>query len=448
MKTSGFFIMDILKEVSSYIEKQELLTKSGPVIVGFSGGADSIALLTILKRLGYDCIALHCNFHLRDKESVRDELFSRTFAKLRQISFEKKDFDTKTYAREKHISIEMAARELRYGWFESMRKKYQAQAICVAHHRDDNIETFLLNLIRGTGLKGLCGIQPKQNFIVRPLLCLSKEDILSWIKKENYSFVTDTTNLSDVYTRNFIRLRIVPLLEKVNPSVKQSISNTMKYLHGVNMLYADTIELLKQDIFSDGKISIKRLLDQPAPETVLYELLKDYGFNSSQITDIFASLKGQPGKFFYSSCYRIVKDRDYLLVSPNEPDTTETFYILNSLDELDRLPVKINYAILKNVPDFTFERKKSIAYFDSGKLKFPIVLRKWKEGDWFVPFGMKGRKKISDYFSNKKYSQLQKEESWLLCSQNDIVWLVGERTDERYRVGPYTKYILKLEFEV
>ena len=417
-------------------------------MVAVSGGADSVALLLVLLQMGIRCDVAHCNFHLRGEESDRDEAFVRGLCRKCGVRLYVEDFDTAAYAQEKGISIEMAARDLRYAYFEQLRADLAFDCVAVAHHRDDNIETFLLNLIRGTGLKGLCGIQPKQNFIVRPLLCLSKEDILSWIKKENYSFVTDTTNLSDVYTRNFIRLRIVPLLEKVNPSVKQSISNTMKYLHGVNMLYADTIELLKQDIFSDGKISIKRLLDQPAPETVLYELLKDYGFNSSQITDIFASLKGQPGKFFYSSCYRVVKDRDYLLVSPNEPDTTETFYILNSLDELDRLPVKINYAILKNVPDFTFERKKSIAYFDSGKLKFPIVLRKWKEGDWFVPFGMKGRKKISDYFSNKKYSRLQKEESWLLCSQNDIVWLVGERTDERYRVGPYTKYILKLEFEV
>lgn len=212
----------MIHTIRLYIEKYRLLSEDRPVLVGLSGGADSVALLGVLVRLGYPCIALHCNFHLRGEESDRDEAFACEFAESLEVPFHKIDFDTISYAGERHLSIEMAARELRYAWFEEMRERLGGQATAVAHHRDDNVETVLMNLIRGTGIRGMSGIRPRNGFIVRPLLCVSREDILAWLADQGYAYMVDSTNLSDAYTRNFIRLNVLPLLEEINPSARNT----------------------------------------------------------------------------------------------------------------------------------------------------------------------------------------------------------------------------------
>lgn len=432
--------------VRAYIEKYQLLTENRPVLVGVSGGADSIALLTILVELGYSCIAAHCNFHLRGEESLRDERFTKEYVEKLQIPFVKIDFETEQYAAENHLSIEMAARELRYRWFEKQRIHWEAQAIAVAHHRDDNVETLLMNLIRGTGIRGLSGIQPKNGFVVRPMLAVSREEIQNWFAKRNLSYVTDSTNLSDAYTRNFIRLRILPLLEEVNPSVKKAIARTSEHLAATEVIYLQVIEEARKEVFdSENRLSIAALMKYPAPNSVLYELLKVYGFSRSVVEDIYSSLTKESGKVFFSSSFRLIKDRDYLLFSPLVKEEIQE-YILNG-DEKEWIgPIELSFESVVITTDFQIRKEKNIAYFDADKLTFPLTLRKWQEGDWFIPFGMKGRKKLSDYFSDRKFSRLEKEQTWLLCSGDTIIWIVGERSDNRFCLDKMTKRALVVNF--
>lgn len=433
----------MIRTVRTYIERFQLLTSKDPVLVGLSGGADSVALLHILVRLGYSCIAAHCNFHLRGEESDRDEIFADNVAKQLNVPFYKKDFDTTAYAQQNHLSIEMAARELRYQWFEQLRKDIQAQVIAVAHHQDDSVETFLLNMVRGTGVRGLSGIQPKNGMIVRPLLSVDRAKILEWLAKENINFQTDSTNLSDAYTRNFIRLRVLPLLEKLNPSVKEAILRTSNHLSDLEKVYLSWLEKERiQLIDSQQRIYIPQLLDSIAPQSLLYELIKPFGFTRILSDSIFKSLERQPGKIFTTpdTKYQIIKDRDFLIITtPKEKDNT--VYSIMDNDTIE-YPIKLKTYSKEIDPTFKIQKKISLAYFDYDKLTFPLTIRTWCKGDSFIPFGMKGRKKISDYFADRKFNRTQKDQIWLLCSGSDIIWIVGERTDERYRIKKSTKRAL------
>lgn len=432
--------------VRAYIEKYQLLEESCPVLVGLSGGADSIALLTLLVKLGYSCIAAHCNFHLRGEESMRDERFAEEYAKTLQVPFLKTDFDTEQYAAANHLSIEMAARELRYNWFEEKRSETGAQAIAVAHHRDDSVETVLMNLVRGTGIRGMSGIRPKNGYVVRPLLCVTRKEITAWLDAGNISYVTDSTNLSDAYTRNFIRLRILPLLEEINPSVRTAIARTADHLSAAEAVYMHVVEQAKAEVLDEGnRISIPALMHYPSPDAILYELLKAYNFSRTVSEDIYASLEGEPGKLFFSPTHRLVKDRDYLLLSSIETKPEQT-YVLSGNEEKWVGPVELSFNRVVISENFHIRKDKNIAYFDYDKLAFPLTLRTWKDGDWFIPFGMKGRKKLSDYFSDRKFSRFEKERVWLLCSGNDIIWIVGERPDNRYSIGSATKCALIVNF--
>lgn len=443
------FFVPMRNIVRAYIEKQQLLSGDGPVLVGLSGGADSVALLALLVQLDYPCVALHCNFHLRGDESVRDEQFAREMARTLDVPFYKIDFDTTAYGAEHHLSIEMAARELRYNWFEEMRLRLGAQAIAVAHHRGDSVETVLMNLVRGTGIRGLGGIRPKNGYVVRPLLAVSRSEILDWLAEQQLSYVTDSTNLSDAYTRNFIRLRVLPLLEELNPSVKAAIARTADHLAETEAIYLHVVEKARRELLEeDFRIPIARLMEYPSPATILYELLKPYGFTRQVADDVFRSLTGESGKMFYSPDYRLLKDREYLLLSPvkKEEEQEYTFTADDIVEEIWRGPVELSFFKSVITTDFCFRKDKHIAYFDYDKLSFPLTLRKWKEGDWFIPFGMKGRKKLSDYFSDHKFSRMDKEQTWLLCSGENILWIVGERSDNRYCIDKTTKSVLVVNF--
>jgi tRNA(Ile)-lysidine synthase len=435
----------MLTTVRKYINKHHLLSGNKPVIVGFSGGSDSVTLLSVLVRLGYSCIPAHCNFHLRDKESDADEAFAESFAHALGLPFIKTDFNTRRYAFEKRISTEMAARELRYQWFEEMRTRTDAQAIAVAHHRDDNVETLLMNLIRGTGLRGIRGIQSKNGFIIRPLLATSKKDIQEWIATEQLAYVTDSSNLSDIYTRNFIRLRVLPLLEEINPSVKESIARASAHLSAVEEIYQSVIEKAKTVVMKeDNRISIEDLRQFPSPETILYELLTPFHFTRLVAENIFEALDKEPGKIFYSPTHRLIKDRDCLLISPIE-DAKLRQYIIETEEGLWNGPINLLFQKITAGATFSPETSKDSASIDCDKLSFPLTLRTWQPGDWFVPFGMNGSKKLSDYFSDRKYSRLDKEQAWLLCSGDNIIWIVGERIDNRFKVDKTTKCILSMK---
>ena len=433
--------------VRAYIDKYQLLTVGKPVLVGVSGGADSIALLTVLVELGYSCIVGHCNFHLRGEESMRDECFTETYARKLGLPFVKVDFNTRDYAAEHHLSVEMAARELRYAWFEEMRCVHDAQAIAVAHHRDDNVETVLMNLIRGSGIRGMSGIRPKNGFVVRPLLSVTRQEILQWLSERQLEYVTDSTNLSAAYTRNFIRLRVLPLLETINPSVRTAINRTAEHLAETESLFAYVVADARKRVFeAENRLSIKALMQYPSPKTVLFELLKAFHFTPSSVDEIFLSLNKESGKLFFSSSHRLVKDRDCLLLSPLAAAGEKEVYFLTGEEGCWSGPIDLAFSRIVRTEELHIQKDKDIAYFDLDKLKFPLVLRHWQQGDWFVPFGMQGRKKLSDYFSDKKFSRLEKERVWLLCSGDEVIWIVGERSDNRFRVECATKRCLVVNF--
>lgn len=414
------------QKVARYIDRYKLFSPGDKILVALSGGADSVALLRLLLALGYTCEAAHCNFHLRGQESERDEMFVRQLCREQQVPLHVIHFDTEKEAKERHISIEMAARELRYDWFEKTRKECSAATIAVAHHQDDSVETFLLNLIRGTGINGLRGIHPKNGYITRPLLCLDRKQVIDYLKDIGQDYVTDSTNLQDEYTRNKIRLNLLPLMQEINPSVKESILSTAEHLDDAAIIYKKGIDEAKQRIQTPEGIRISALLLEPSAETVLFEILYPLGFNASQVQDIFRALYGQPGKVFASTGWRVVKDRELLLIEPRQEVVKPILDIRES-----------DYT-----PDFTIPREKNTACFDADKIHHPLSLRLWKQGDTFVPFGMKGRKKVSDYLTDRKFSLLHKEQQWVLCAGDDIIWLVGERADNRFRIDDATRKIL------
>ncbi len=397
-------------------------------MVALSGGADSVALLRVLLELGFRCEAAHCNFHLRGDESDRDEQFVHALCNELDVPLHVMHFDTTGYASAHRISIEMAARELRYDWFKQLRQEKKLAAIAVAHHRDDSVETFLLNLIRGTGINGLKGISPRNGDVVRPLLETGRADILSYLETLRQEYVTDSSNLQDEYTRNKIRLEVLPMLCQLNPSVSESIAETADRLADVALIYEKEVEAGKQRVLADGndRIHIPTLLSETAPKALLFEILRPLGFHSMQVRDVWRSLSvAQSGKRFVSAGWEVLRDREYLLIRHDRQ--AEGDHVAASAPQ-------VFMEIVKMTSDFAIPKDRSVACLDAGLLAFPLTVRKWQKGDKFVPLGMKGKKNISDYLTDRKFSLFQKERQYVMCSLNEIVWLVGERFDNRFRI--------------
>lgn len=425
-------------DVQRFIEEKDLFNLQDKILVALSGGADSVALLRILLSLGYTCECAHCNFHLRGLESDRDESFVRQLCEEHSIPLHITHFDTSVYAKEHHLSIEMAARELRYEWFEQIRKEIGASVIAVAHHRDDSVETFLLNLMRGAGINGLKGIPVKNGYIVRPLLSVSREGILDYLQAINQGYVTDSTNLEDEYMRNKIRLNILPLMKEMNPSVMETIQETTFRLSEVASIYQqDRMEAIAHKVISVSpelyQISLTDILEDVAPISFLHEVLSPKGFNASQIRDIFRSLSSsQSGKRFFTTEWEVLRDREYLWIQKKGSSQLIPELIM---EEVER------------TPSFVIPRDKHIACLDADLLNHPLTIRKWEKGDKFVPLGMNGKKKVSDYLTDKKFSLFQKENQYVVCSGEDIVWLVNERSDHRYRITDSTQRILLIQIK-
>lgn len=422
-------------QIARYIEREKLFELKDKVLIALSGGADSVALLRVLVYLGYSCEVAHCNFHLRGEESDRDELFVRNLCDKLSVPCHVTHFQTAEYAAEHQISIEMAARELRYSWFERLRQELKADVVAVAHHRDDSVETLLLNLIRGTGLNGLTGIRSKNNHIVRPFLGVSREDILFYLEGLKQEYVTDSTNLQDAYTRNKIRLNLIPLMETINPSIKSGLFSTASHLFDASIIYNKVIEEGKGKVLTPEGISIEELQAEPSPRALLFEILFPLGFNSSQIDDIYLSLERQPGRKFFSNSWLLVRDRTYLLLTK--------LHSTDAVDESESKP-QIQEECFPYTPDFVIPRDKKTVCFDADKIHYPLTLRKWQAGDRFVPFGMNGKKNVSDYLTDAKFSLLHKEQMYVLCSNEQIIWLVGERADNRFRIDENTKQVILL----
>ena len=438
--------------VKKYIIHHDMFKWQTPYIVALSGGADSVALLLILKNLGLNITAAHCNFHLRGEESDRDERFCVNLCQQLGISLSRIHFDTYAYAHLHKVSIEMAARDLRYRYFAQLVQDLHAGGICVAHHRDDNVETLLLNLLRGSGVDGLAGIAPKNGNILRPLLCISRQDILQYLKEKEQDFVTDSTNLEDDALRNKIRHHVVPLLESINPAASENIALTAKYIRQAKSMI-DSMDSISttdsyRNIISIPKVSV---MNAPSPEFILHKELGRYGFHGNAIDEICESLYSQDGigKILKNEAYMIVIDREQLLIS-NIKD-------LNNIQEKKafRLPeegiynmdegVQIKIRIFSRTSDFIPSKESQRITLDAENVSFPLTYRPVKDGDRFQPFGMKGSKLLSDYMTDRKFDYFQKKTQHVLTdSKGEIIWLIGERTSEKMKITETTKKILEV----
>ena len=437
----------MLKKIAHFIEQHKLLSKDKKYIVALSGGADSVCLLLVLQRLGYDVEAAHCNFKLRGEEADRDERFCVELCKKNDIKIHLVHFDTNFYAISHKISIEMAARELRYSYFENLIRDIGADAVCVAHHQNDCAETVILNLVRGTGIQGLAGIQPKRDNIVRPLLCVSRDEIESFLAREGQDFITDSTNLDDLYVRNKIRLNIIPMMEKINPAAVQNIVKTAIRLSEANKVFSHSIEeasMRMSDSTAEGLvIDIEKLKREVSTEYTLFNILKNYGFNPDQIEAIDSNLEAPTGTIYLSESHQLLFDRGKIIVTERSnsaislkiPETGK--YVFG--DKGETLEVE-----LKTIDStFTISKDKNIATLDARNIQFPLIFRNARNGDRFVPFGMKGSKLVSDYLTDRHRS-LNEKRSQMVVEDADgrIIWLAGERTDNRFRVDAATTEVL------
>ena len=434
--------MKIEETVRQYIAQQRLLDRSCKHLVAVSGGADSVALLLILKRLDYDVEAVHCNFHLRGQESDRDEAFVRSLCDREGVTIHLSHFDTTTYAELHQVSIEMAARELRYRYFEQLRQDIGAVEICVAHHQDDAVETLLMNLVRGAGIHGLTGIRPRNGHVVRPLLCVSRADIEDYLRSVGQDYVTDSTNLVPDVVRNKLRLQVLPLLRELNPAASENMAKTARRLADVETLYDLMVRRLADEVTVDGAIDVEVLLQGPAPESVLYELLTPKGFNPVQVEQIFSSLTGPSGRVFCSPTHEAVVDRGRLIVEERH-ETLPTMKIpeTGTYHYMDGLKLRFSTTETQKI-----SKTSDCATLDADKARFPFVIRPVQTGDRFQPFGMEGSRLVSDFLTDRKYSVLEKRRQLVVTDATDnIVWLVGERVDQRYAVSADTRRVLEIQ---
>lgn len=437
------------QEVARFIAHHQLLDKAGRHIVALSGGADSVALLRVLLNLGYTVEAAHCNFHLRGEESERDEQFVVSLCKRLDVPLHRIHFDTNEYATLHKVSIEMAARQLRYRYFEQLRQDISADTVCVAHHRDDAVETLLMNLLRGAGIHGLTGIRPKNGNIVRPLLCVSRQQIVGYLDAIGQPYVTDSTNLQPDVLRNKIRLQLIPLLQELSPAASEQIHTSALHLAEAERVYDDAIQRQSASVLINmpdaiDAIDVDQLLLTPSPASLLHELLLRYGFTSAAADQVFSQLSTlQPGRSFTSATHRLVVDRRKLLIEPLREDVKE-----------QRLPEPGNYRLsdghrlrLSVVTPPTVSRQPEQASLDADKVRFPLTIRPIVQGDRFQPYGMKGTQLVSDYLTNRKRSTIEKRRQLVVCDASGaVVWLVGERTDGRFAVDCETARTLLVSY--
>lgn len=422
------------QKVNAFVREMRLFGKTDKVLVALSGGADSVALLRVLLHLGYRCEAAHCNFHLRGEESMRDEAFVVSLTEKLGVKLYRTDFDTEAYAAAKGISIEMAARDLRYEWFGNLREEIGAEVIAVAHHRNDSVETLLLNLVRGTGINGLRGIRAVNGRVVRPLLCVDRNEILSYLERLGQNFVTDSTNLQDNFTRNKIRHQVIPVLETINPSAVEAMADTAARLSEVAEIYGKAMEAAVARVVTDGiSLDAEALWHETAPKSVLHEVLYPLGTNVSQQRDIYRCLRsGESGKVFYTATHVLLVDHGRLCWKPKET--------------VERKPV-LKWELVEVDDSFVVPKDIAVACLDANKVNGALTLRRWRSGDRFVPFGMTGFKSVRNYLRDRKQSLFDKERQLVVCGGDDIVWVVEERTDNRFRVTPETRKVLRIWVE-
>jgi len=446
------FCEKINLKVNNYIKEHQLFIKGEKILCAVSGGPDSMVMLHILTSLGYEVGIAHCNFKLRGKDADKDEAFVKLFAEQHRLPFFNTSFETETYSKKNKISIQMAARTLRYEWLEKTRKENGYNLIAAAHHADDNMETVLLNITKGTGLAGLKGIQAKKEKIVRPLLCLTKTEILKYAEKASLEYRTDKSNSENKYERNRIRNKVIPELLSINPSLPETFQKNAEHLSDSFEIFQYGLQLLKKKIIESRKgnlfISIKKLQSLPGWKTLLDSLLSEYHFTHAQTEEAIKIADTASGKQIQNEKFRLIKDRSFFIITPRNDEANENPIILI---ESPKKKVKTKDFLLKlEVKKFKGIQNKSAEWFmqlDAAKIQFPLTLRKWKAGDYFYPLGMNKKKKISDLLVDEKVSLLDKEKTYVLISEERIICIVGRRIDDRFKVTEQTQKSLEIKLK-
>jgi len=414
------------------------------LLIAISGGIDSVVLAHLMHTLDCTIGFAHCNFQLRGSESDADALFVKELADTLSATAFIKKMDTESYSKEKGVSIQMAARELRYDWFEEIATTHAYDYILTAHHKEDVLETFLINLTRGTGIDGLTGIPKKNGKIRRPLLCFSRQEITDYAQQNKIAWREDKSNASTKYLRNKIRHDIVPILKEINPKLLDNFDKTLKHLNESNSIIKDRIESLKRHVTSIDKegvlnISVRKIKELKNPKANLYELLKPYGFMNSK--DVSQLLKAQSGKQVFSKTHRLIKNREALLLTELKTDD-QNYHVIPENSVAIKTPLHLEFAMVKQQGT----NNTKTAYIDKNLLNDRLIVRKHQKGDYFYPIGMQGKKKISKYFKDEKLSLLEKEQTWLLCNGNEIIWVIGRRLDNRYKVTSDTQSIFEIKY--
>jgi tRNA(Ile)-lysidine synthase len=440
-----------IKRFTDFIEQNNLFGHSGKILAAVSGGMDSVLMVRLLKSAGFNFGIAHCNFQLRGNESLSDQEFCNALAEELRVQFHTISFDTLNYVANQKISTQMAARQLRYQWFEKIRQQSGYSVIALAHHQNDAIETILLNLTRGTGIAGLHGILPKNGLLVRPMLFLTREEIQQIVDKKAIAYVEDSSNTSVKYARNKIRLEVVPKLKELNPALEQTFENNMAHFRDLELFLEQRLCEIKKELFiaKDGEIHIllSDLKKLEPKRLLLFKLLQEYGFNETTIDDLISALDKHPGKVFESAVYKLILDRDKLILTKNDRQLQPPRLISQNDREIDYGGYKL--TLLHDDSPLIVKNNPMAVSIDADLLVYPLTLRAWQHGDYFYPLGMKNRKKLSDFFIEHKVPLHVKEDIPLLINGNeDIIWIGGYRPDERYKVNDNTKKVTIFELNL
>jgi tRNA(Ile)-lysidine synthase len=433
---------------NKFVLENHLFRHDDKILLAVSGGIDSMVMTHLFLQTGCRVAIMHCNFKLRSAESDKDEAFVKEYAELNSIPFFSTTFNTNEFAKEKSISVQMAARDLRYAWFEEIRQKNNYNLISVAHNLNDNAETLLINLTRGTGLAGLSGMRLISNNIIRPLLFATREEIVNYSKMHKIEFREDRSNADTKYIRNKIRHQIIPVLKEINPSIELTLNETAERFIGINEIVTGYISKIREKISEEKNEAIsynisqlKRYLNN---KTILFELFRPYGITNLQLDDLIKVINGKTGGQIITNCCRIIKNRKEIIVS-QESSKSSLVYTVNTAEGLKKIPGIVSAELSEVNENFQIPYDSAIACLDYNKLNFPLIIRKWEPGDSFYPLGMKQKKKLSDYFIDNKYSMLDKENILILESEGTIVWIIGDRIDNRFKITRSTKNALTIK---
>lgn len=434
-----------IHRIEDFISRNHLLEKDDKYLVALSGGADSVTLLWALHELGYQIEACHCNFQLRGAESDRDEQFCVQLCEQLAIPLHRIHFDTRLYAEVHKESIELAARNLRYRYFAQLKEDVEADGICVAHHQDDTVETVLINLIRGAGIQGLTGISAKNGDILRPLLCVDRKEILAYLEEKGQDYVTDSTNLVDDVVRNKIRLNIIPMLKEINPAASKNIAQAAHHLEEANKMLSSIAICGEKSEDGTIRVAVLEIESAASAEYALYSSLSPYGFRGKAITEILASLHST-GKTWTSETHQLVIDRDCILIREKKTEAFQGMKIPETGCYVLPRGEKIKLSIREREIDFSPSKEKFLITLDADAVTFPLHLRLAQNGDTFHPFGMKGKKLVSDYLTDRKKNLFEKQSQLVLeDAKGQIIWVVGERTSELCKIKEDTKKILYIQ---